>query len=1182
MKPQPATERSARPPRPAAAADTRARAGRWWQRLVNAGVAIWLLWQLAPLLVVDSRHPLDPPLARVGLLLALLLLLIGLRALLAWQARQRNRRLLQDLQQGMHDTDALLRERFAQAMRVLRDGTALAPAGQRRWWRLKRHVYQLPWYLFIGAPGAGKTTALLNAGLHFPLASTTGQAPLTGIGGTRHCDWWFTAQAVFIDTAGRYTTQDSDHQADAGEWRGFLGLLRRHRPAQPINGVIVTVSVPDLLQGGQALQLQARSVAQRLQELRATLQQRFPVYLLVTKTDLLAGFSEFFGRCDALEREQVWGIGYRLDAATPSGAAPAFDSAAVSRQVHAMAERLYHLTPTRLQEEQQPQRRVAIYHFAAQLEALAAPLQDFVGSALRHCGEAPRQDVRGIFLSSGTQEGNPIDRVLSALTRGFGVAVQALPRPDGAGKAYFLAQLLREGVIGEAALAGTNLQRQRRRRGLERSVAAALALLLLAACALWAWSSRNNQRYLEGARERVEQISQRIRSSGDRPAVERLLPLYAILRDLAFSGGVDPGQAPPGLGWGLFQGPRLAQSAAQTYHHVLDLSLAPLLAGRLGSVLADDSAAPALRYEALRVHQMLMQPQHLRREAVRAWADRAFALDASAGGISAGERQEWLQHLDALLERNAVLESVRVDAAALRSARAALQAQPLAQRAYARLLAEAFDTASAAADGPGGSRAVTLAELAGADAALLFTARQPGQALPAIPAPYSARGWQRLIRPAWQASLARTVEEQGWVLGQPADAGRVELETLADEVLRLYAQDYAGHWDRLFDSLALEPLADGRDTPQALARLVAPDSALRRLLAALGRELQPGNEAEPVPAGGAAGATPDPALNELLGARYAPLLDHLQGRTRDDASGLLDQAGAAQAGDSGNQAARLHAAARHAPLPLATFWSQLAQQFERQQVQRVRAELGDALAELSRRCLAITADRYPFVGTGRSEVSLADFSRLLGPLGLLDGFFLERLAPLVDRRQHPWRWHAAGQPPSAAQARALQAFEQAQQLRELFFSAGAATPQLRLRLVPVELDPALFWFSLDVDGQSLRYENGPRRAKSLLWPAAGPASRVMLRVPRPDTADTATEIHDGSWALLRVLTRQPWSRAGAGVVRVRVGHEGLGLGLALDLRLDPGSDGPPETQARAPADPWPLGQMGQFKCPLPW
>lgn len=65
----------------------------------------------------------------------------------------------------------------------------------------RQYLYQLPWYVIIGAPGAGKTTALVNSGLHFPLADRFGKSALRGVGRTRNCDWWFTNDAVLLDTA---------------------------------------------------------------------------------------------------------------------------------------------------------------------------------------------------------------------------------------------------------------------------------------------------------------------------------------------------------------------------------------------------------------------------------------------------------------------------------------------------------------------------------------------------------------------------------------------------------------------------------------------------------------------------------------------------------------------------------------------------------------------------------------------------------------------------------------------------------------------------------------------------------------------------------------------------------------------------------------------------------------------
>ena len=92
-----------------------------------------------------------------------------------------------------------LRERFEEAVATLRQQRSSGHS-----------LYDLPWYVFIGAPGSGKTTALLNSGLKFPLDQRVRQGASRGVGGTRNCDWWFTDEAVFLDTAGRYTTQDSD------------------------------------------------------------------------------------------------------------------------------------------------------------------------------------------------------------------------------------------------------------------------------------------------------------------------------------------------------------------------------------------------------------------------------------------------------------------------------------------------------------------------------------------------------------------------------------------------------------------------------------------------------------------------------------------------------------------------------------------------------------------------------------------------------------------------------------------------------------------------------------------------------------------------------------------------------------------------------------------------------------
>ena len=153
-------------------------------------------------------------------------------------------------------------------------------------------LYFLPWYAIIGPPGAGKSTALRNSGLNFPYSSGAGDPKVRGLGGTRNCDWWLSNEAVILDTAGRWATQDEDHD----EWLSFLGLLKRYRPRKPLNGLIAAISVQELVNAREdEVETLAQSMRARLDEVQTQLRISLPVYVLFTKGDLVEGFLETFG-----------------------------------------------------------------------------------------------------------------------------------------------------------------------------------------------------------------------------------------------------------------------------------------------------------------------------------------------------------------------------------------------------------------------------------------------------------------------------------------------------------------------------------------------------------------------------------------------------------------------------------------------------------------------------------------------------------------------------------------------------------------------------------------------------------------------------------------------------------------------------------------------------------------------
>ena len=612
-----------------------------WAALASA------IWFAGDALILGGSRPLDAPATRLGLIAA-----IG-AAWLAWElwrarrSLRENQRLLDGLLGGAANADSaeraahelsLLRKRFEDAVTALRKARFRSASGERH------TIAELPWYVFIGAPGSGKTTALVNAGLRFPLGDPRGGDALQGIGGTRNCDWWFTEEAVLLDTAGRYTTQQSDPEADTAAWLGFLDLLKKHRPRQPLNGVLVTLSLADLVHwDDEELERYAGHVRERLAELNARLGVRLPVYLLVTKADLLAGFNEFFSDFDAERRAQVWGATFdTTELARQRSVAERFEP-----EFALLERRLYALLPDRLQEERDLQRRAAIYRFPQQFRVAGPLVSRFLRSAFDHPSPDGMPFVRGVYFTSGTQEGSPIDRVLGTLARSFNLERKVRPPAAGTGKSFFLRRLLRDVIFAEAGMAGVDPRQERRRRSVLAAGFAAIFGLALALAGLWTVSYVKNRQLVAAAQAETIAVKSEL-SHAPAPRDERqLIAVLDSLRDLRAR------VQPVGLlvGAGLGQGAKLGAQAKRAYRNALERALLP----HLVSTLEEDLRRAPSR-DALAAYLSLYGSSGADATAIQAVLARTWNLPQSL-------RSDLAVHLNAAFEdRGFMLPHRRDDA----------------------------------------------------------------------------------------------------------------------------------------------------------------------------------------------------------------------------------------------------------------------------------------------------------------------------------------------------------------------------------------------------------------------------------------------------------------------------------------------------------------------------------------
>ena len=272
---------------------------------------------------------------------------------------------------------------------------------------LRKHgnpLYVLPWYMVIGESGSGKTTAIKSARLSSPFAEVT---RTSGISGTRNCDWWFFEQAVLIDTAGRYAIPVDDGR-DKEEWQKFLGLLTKYRKKEPLNGLVVTVAADRLTQHQPERMVEdGRSIRRRIDELMRVLGARFPVYIMVTKCDLIQGATQFCDQLPEAALNQAMGLlNQKLDTDVRSLTEKAFRT---------IGDRLRDLRLLLLNKAKGDPAAATMLLFPEEFEKLKEPLAAFIAGAFQ---ENPYQEsplLRGVFFSSGRQEGTPFSHFLNAL-----------------------------------------------------------------------------------------------------------------------------------------------------------------------------------------------------------------------------------------------------------------------------------------------------------------------------------------------------------------------------------------------------------------------------------------------------------------------------------------------------------------------------------------------------------------------------------------------------------------------------------------------------------------------------------------------------------------------------------------------------------------------------------------------
>ncbi|WP_154668266.1 type VI secretion system membrane subunit TssM [Pseudoduganella violaceinigra] len=1055
-----------------------------------------------------------------------------------------------------------------------------------------RAIYELPWYMVIGNPAAGKSSAITQSGLQFPFADPKA---IHGVGGTRHCDWFFAAEGILLDTAGRYAVQAADRE----EWQGFLGLLKKHRPRAPINGIIIAVSVAELGGGDTEAVLQlARSLRQRVQDLIEKLEVFAPVYVMFTKADLVAGFSEFFADAEAAERERPWGatMPFRQKAGCRDMLAffeQSFDE---------LCEGLRAMAVSSMTLRRRELVAAALQTFPSEFAALRAPLKAFLSTLFEDNPFQFRPVFRGYYFTSALQEGQPVCAQSLRVAQRFGLARPVEPTPCAKLQGgYFLPRLFREVIFADKDLVS---QYATRRQRLLRNGGFAVAVLFFGAVlGAWTWSYSGNAQLVANA---TADLDKAVKLQAQRPDLqsrlealqllqERIEQLDKLQRDLSWL-----------LGLGLYQGDALGRKLRSEYFKgMAEILLKPVSASietQLFALGRNEAGNVEDSYNALKAYLMLADKSHaetghLGDQLTRHW--RGW-LETNRGAMP---REELLRSAEGLLAFH--LSQVndpgwpRIEAklalvdAARERLRQVVRGMSARERVYAEIKARASTRYSV----------ITVARIVGEqDKALV-------QGSHAVSGAFTREAWEGYVRPAIRDAANSALQSSDWVL-KTAERTDLTLEGSPEQVQKAltdsYKTEYSKEWQAFLQGVAIAGMPDFPRTVDAMNRLGDPAvSPLLKVWSEVAAQTAWDNPG--LPEGGLQQAAPGvaqwfkarlferaPAATAVaaslpqagvLGRDFAPLASLLANRDKDGSlmrtylehlsrlrarlNGIRNQ------GDPGPGAKQLmqqtlEGAGSELSDALRYVDEQMMAGLGDGQKLAVRPLLVRPLIQVFAGLIAPTeveinktwqaqvhepftrtlAAKFPFAPAGSAEASQAEIGQVFGPEGAIAKFVAGSLGALVVRRGDalaPRTWADMG---IGIAPQTLQRFPA--WMAPVAAGGVAAATQTVFQLLP-HAASGLAEYSLEVDGQLLRFRNGVAQWTNMVYPGPQGSSGVRISGVTPDGKAVELFSESGAAGLRRMIDSAARTRKEEGVHELR--WSGGGVSVTVDLRITsaPGS-----------------------------
>lgn len=680
-------------------------------------------------------------------------------------------------------------------------------------------LYELPWYMVIGNPAAGKSSAIYNSGLKFPFEENHQKMVSSGLSGTRNCDWFFSTEGVLLDTAGRYSVYSEDHS----EWLGFLNLLKKNRSKAPVNGLILIVSIAELISQSPESSIKlAKNLRARIQDLTERLEVVTPVYLVFSKMDLISGFTEFFDCYEAQEYNQAWGATLPYDQGSSQNAVELFE-----KHYNILYDGLKGVSTTHLSRRHSQNISPSVMTFPLEFKTLKPVLKTFIGTLFEENPYQFQPVFRGFYFTSALQQGAIESPMTAEIADEFHLSQIPNAKPveqktSTREHSYFLTGLFSQVILKDKDLVKQHINANKKRQRYLVFIGSLVGVAMV--LGVWVWSYRNNQQLIADVQADLNKVEQLEKVSGGQLATQ--LDALLILQNRLQQLDEFDDHRPMKFGFGLYQGNGLREQLKAEYlKGIQQIVLAPTqqnIAQYLQKVKANEAVLKANQvnvevkqtpktgqylepsdsnaqdaYNALKAYLIMSNPQymdasHLSDQVTRFW--RPW-LDNNRGEMPRGEmiqKAEQVLSYAMTLSNEKQFPILSADTQLVDQTRqvlvAVVRGMPARDRVYNEIKMRA------AVRYP----ALTTAQIVGEQNKNLILGSY------ALPGVFTQKAWSEYVEQAIEEVSNKPTDSKDWVLNTRQSDDLTfsgSPEQIRKQLIALYKEEYVTEWRKFLNGM---------------------------------------------------------------------------------------------------------------------------------------------------------------------------------------------------------------------------------------------------------------------------------------------------------------------------------------------------------------------------------------------